>query len=80
MSQTDPPEEIIFEAVRQLGDPEKQAAYLDLACGNDQALRQRIEQLLHAGHKAKEFFQKQDMALTPLRAAFPADRPRSVRQ
>jgi len=63
MSQND--QETIFEAARQLVDPEKQAAYLDLACGKDSALRQRIEQLLCAGQKAKDFFQKQRPLLPP---------------
>src|SRR6478752_3782317 len=63
MSQSDSTEETIFETARHLGDPEKQAAYLDLACGKDEALRQRIEQLLRAGQRAKDFFQKQGATL-----------------
>jgi serine/threonine protein kinase len=65
MSQHDSGEETIFEAARQLDDSEKQAAYLDLACDKDHALRQRIEQLLRAGQKAKDFFQKQRPPLLP---------------
>src|SRR5580765_495065 len=65
MSQNSPAEETIFEAARQLGDPEKQAAYLDRACGKDLPLRQRIEQLLHAAQRAKDFFQKQPPLLPP---------------
>ena len=57
------PEETIFEAARQLADPEAQAAYLNSACGDDQSLRQRIEQLLRAARKAKDFFQKQASTL-----------------
>jgi serine/threonine protein kinase/tetratricopeptide (TPR) repeat protein len=55
-------EETIFEAARQLGDPQKQAAYLEQACGGDLALRQRVERLLRAGRSAKGFFQRHDPA------------------
>src|ERR1043166_6271518 len=68
MSHTDSTEETIFEAARQFGDAEKRAAYLDLACGKDQALRQRIEELLRAGRRAKGFFQKQGAMLPALSA------------
>lgn len=36
-------EATIFDAARQLTSPEERAAYLDLACKGDAALRQRIE-------------------------------------
>src|ERR1041384_5247901 len=68
MSENASIEETIFEPARQLGDADKQAAYLDLACGKDQALRQRIEQLLRAGSRAKDFFQKHAATL-PVRPA-----------
>jgi WD40 repeat protein/serine/threonine protein kinase len=57
MNQAQSIEETIFETARQIGDPEKKAAYLDQACGSDQELRRRIESLLRAGRKAREFFQ-----------------------
>jgi eukaryotic-like serine/threonine-protein kinase len=65
-------EETIFEAARHLGDPGKQAAYLDLACGGDEQLRQRIERLLRAGIKARTFFQNNNPAARP-NAAEPVD-------
>ena len=55
-------EEAIFEAARQLGDPQEEAAYLERACGQDQELRRRVKKLLRAGRKAKEFFQKHNPA------------------
>jgi len=58
MNEPQSKEETIFEAARQIGDPQEQAAYLERACGQDQELRWRLEKLLHAGRKAKDFFQK----------------------
>jgi hypothetical protein len=58
-------EETIFHAANQLRDPEKQAAYLDMACVDDTQLRHRIERLLRAGGPAKEFFANQASALAP---------------
>ena len=55
-------EETIFEAARQLGDPQAEAAYLGRACGPDHELRRRVEKLLRAGRKAKDFFQKHNPA------------------
>src|SRR5262245_25084992 len=49
-------DEIIFHAARELASPADQAAYLAMACGKDEALRQRIEAMLNAEAKAKEFF------------------------
>ncbi len=49
-------EETIFAAARALSDPKKQTVYLDLACGNNQDLRRRIERLLKAGQRAHAFF------------------------
>jgi hypothetical protein len=50
-------EETIFEAALELDSPEKRNAYLDLACGTDSPLRQRIEQMLQAHDRADEFLQ-----------------------
>jgi WD40 repeat protein len=55
-------EETIFEAARLLGDVQEEAAYLERACGQDQELRRRLEKLLRAGRKAKDFFQKHNPA------------------
>jgi hypothetical protein len=65
MNQPHSAEETIFEAARHLGEPEKQAAYLDLACGGDGDLRERIERLLRAGIRARDFFKKNNPARRP---------------
>jgi hypothetical protein len=44
-------EETIFAAALELPDPAERAAYLDTACGDDVALRRRVEDLLRA-HEA----------------------------
>ena len=38
-----------------MGDAQEEAAYFERACGQDQELRRRLEKLLHAGRKAKDF-------------------------
>src|SRR5262245_51749445 len=55
-------DEIIFHAARELASPADQAAYLAMACGKDEALRQRIEAMLNAEAKAKEFFKTEASA------------------
>ena len=50
-------EETIFNAAVEL-PPDKRGAYLDLACGKDEALRRRIEVLLRAEDEADPFFRK----------------------
>jgi WD40 repeat protein len=56
MSQSDPAEEVIFNAARQLIDPERQRRYLDLACEGQPALRRRLARLLGACSEADSFF------------------------
>src|SRR5437016_126536 len=61
MKATAPPdritrEETIFNAAVELRDPAKRAAYLDLACDGDRALRARLEKMLAAD--ADSFFEK----------------------
>src|SRR6185436_16979207 len=46
----------VFSAARRLPAGER-AAYLDEACAGDEALRQRVEQLLQAGEEASNFLQ-----------------------
>ncbi len=46
----------VFGAARRLPVGER-AAYLDEACAGDAALRQRIEELLHAGDEAGDFLE-----------------------
>ena len=56
MSETDPLEEVIFNAARQFGDTDKRGQYLDLACEGRPELRQRIERLLESSGEADAFF------------------------
>src|SRR5262245_48936755 len=49
-------EESLFETARGLTDPAQRRAFLEEACGEDAALRKKIEQLLTAGERADEFF------------------------
>jgi serine/threonine protein kinase/tetratricopeptide (TPR) repeat protein len=46
----------VFSAARRLPAGER-AAYLDEACAGDEALRQRVEELLQAGEEASNFLQ-----------------------
>jgi serine/threonine protein kinase len=49
-------EQSLFEAARELRDPTQRNAFLREACGEDSALRIRIENLLSAGEQADKFF------------------------
>ncbi|HWC58324.1 MAG TPA: protein kinase [Verrucomicrobiae bacterium] len=49
-------EEALFEAARNLTDPVARQAFLDKACGNNPALRARIETLLESEKNADHFF------------------------
>ena len=65
MGQTHQREAAIFDAAMDL-PPEQRAAYLDQACGDDAALRQRMESLLKAGESQCEFLDPPtDPALRP---------------
>src|SRR4051794_5713417 len=48
-------ERSIFIEALEIADPNERAAYLEHACGNDEALRRRVERLLHAHGQAGEF-------------------------
>ena len=54
MSESANREEAIFDAAEQLA-PDKRAAYLDQACGDDKDLRARVEALLKAHEQAGDF-------------------------
>src|SRR5512136_1144391 len=54
MSESHQREAALFDAAMDL-PPEQRAAYLDQACGDDAALRQRLESLLKAGESQCEF-------------------------
>src|SRR5215471_13465489 len=49
-------EEAFFEAARAL-EPEQRAAYLARVCGDDAALRQRLENLLASSQQAGDFLE-----------------------
>src|SRR5262245_15698601 len=55
-------EETIFLAALEKKDPTERAAYLDGACGNDQALRQRVEALLRSHQDPDSFLDVPAMA------------------
>jgi hypothetical protein len=52
----------IFSAARRLA-PRERAAYLDGACADDSALRQRVEELLDASEEAGVFLQRPTLAM-----------------
>ena len=54
MSESHQREAALFDAAMDL-PPEQRAAYLDQACGDDAALRQRLESLLKASESQCEF-------------------------
>ncbi len=55
MKPSDASEETIFDAARQMPDPQARASYLNAACAGNPILRQRIEDLLKAGLQADQF-------------------------
>ncbi len=55
MSASDASEQTIFDAARQMPDPQARAAFLDSACASNPELRQRIEKLLKASLQADQF-------------------------
>src|SRR5262249_60323903 len=57
MSAPAPSVRAFFVAAGSIAAPEEQAAYLDRVCGNDMALRRRLEKLLHAHFRAGSFLQ-----------------------
>src|SRR5688572_5409504 len=59
-------EETIFNAARQLSDPQQRALYLKWACGSDAVLRARMECLLAADHKADAFLAADPLDLKKL--------------
>src|SRR5262245_27750014 len=61
-------EATIFTEAIQLADPAERAAYLDAACGEDEALRQRVEMLL-AAHEARDSFLDQPVGPASFAAA-----------
>jgi eukaryotic-like serine/threonine-protein kinase len=50
------PQDTIFLKARDIADPAERAAYLTQSCGNDAALRQRVEAMVRDATGADEFF------------------------
>jgi eukaryotic-like serine/threonine-protein kinase len=50
-------EQALFDAALEYDDPSRQAAFLDEACGDNAALRARIEQLLGVNRRLGEFLE-----------------------
>jgi eukaryotic-like serine/threonine-protein kinase len=74
---TNPPDRelVVFSAALRLPSGER-AAYLDEACAGDAALRQRVEELLHASDEAGNFLES-PANVPPTRSvpALPAEKP-----
>jgi hypothetical protein len=62
-------ERSIFQAALDVDDPSERAAYLDRACKDDPAARQRVERLLQAHAAAGSFLQPPVVAELPTQAA-----------
>ncbi len=63
MKPSDASEQTIFDAARQISDPQARAAYLDAACDGSRDLRKRIEALLVAGARADKFLEGDPLEL-----------------
>jgi WD40 repeat protein/serine/threonine protein kinase len=63
-------EESIFLGALEKETPEQRAAFLEAACGGDEALRHSVELLLRAHEKAGDFLQR-----TPMCSSLATDRP-----
>ena len=61
--QSDPLEEIFLAALERISAAERRV-YLDAACAQDAALRERVEALLSAHHDAGDFLEEPAQALT----------------
>jgi serine/threonine protein kinase len=56
-------EDAIYDCARKLTDPAERAAYLNLACGEDAALRARLDALLKAAPEADDFFNRNEVEM-----------------
>ena len=57
MTRKSPKAKLIFSEALERETAEERAAYLDAACGDDQALRSKVEGLLKGYAKAGDFLQ-----------------------
>ncbi len=67
-------EEAIFHGARRIADVEARAAYLDQVCGDDMALRSRVEGLLRV-HDQEPSFLRSHAACSPAMTMTGASRP-----
>lgn len=58
-------ERSIFLAALEKTDPDQRRQYLDEACGNDEALREQVEQLLTAHQDADSFLENPPAEFIP---------------
>lgn len=65
MSHSTQIEKVLFDAAKNVDDPEARKALLDQTCGNSPELRTRIEQLLAAQEPAEKFFDTVYLSETP---------------
>jgi len=56
-------EESLFHQAREKADPGERAAFLEQACGGDDALRQRVEELLRSHEQASGLLDKPPVPL-----------------
>ena len=56
---TSPIDKLMFVAASGIASPEDRRAFLDFACGGDQALQDLIEELLQIEGEAESFFEFQ---------------------
>src|SRR5688500_14133743 len=64
MPETPRTEESIFAQALAKASPLERAAFLDAACANDQALRERVEGLLRSHEEAGSFLRKPPVPLS----------------
>ena len=61
--------EQVFNVAREISSPEECAGYLKGACGDDLALRAKVDALLRANDEAGSFLQRKTAASGPSRPA-----------
>ena len=63
-------EEVLFEALMDLGDPQARAAFLDQTCRGNPALRARLEALAAMRDEAEKFFDTRPVSEPPVFETF----------
>jgi WD40 repeat protein/serine/threonine protein kinase len=71
-------EEAIFHAALEIGAADRRSAYLDLACGNQEGLRRRVEALLRRHAEAEGPLDRPVVSLTATADEPTAERPGAV--